>query len=92
VENTLQILLPFMVWLMLVALGIQDIHLLSNNPKKSQELRELGINVINTKKTGVFANNDNLVYLMAKAMKTAHAIDLSKHCQTHANYSRESGA
>lgn len=65
---------------MLVALGIKRVTLLSNNPKKSKELSDLGIEVVNTRNTGVFVNEDNLVYLLAKRIKTSHNINLEGHC------------
>lgn len=64
---------------MLLALNIDRVHLLSNNPKKAQELSDLGIDIVNTKNTGVFANKDNMLYLLAKRFKTFHSIDLEGH-------------
>lgn len=61
---------------MLKALQINNIRLLSNNPKKSNELKQQGIKVSSTLKTGVFANKDNLLYLLAKSTVTSHSINL----------------
>lgn len=68
---------------MLIALGIKRVNLLSNNPKKSQELSDLGIEIVKKHSTGVFANQDNMVYLLAKRIKTAHNINLEGHCAVH---------
>lgn len=61
---------------MLQAMGIEQIRLLSNNPKKSGELEQRGIKVEAVQKTGVFANKDNLIYLLAKSTVTSHTISL----------------
>lgn len=57
---------------MLRALSIKKICLLSNNPKKSAELIELGIDVAETRTTGVYTNEYNLAYLLAKRQLTHH--------------------
>ncbi|MGY2875864.1 GTP cyclohydrolase II [Marmoricola sp. URHA0025 HA25] len=62
---------------MLEALGIDEIDLLSNNPDKARQLRELGVVVRDTATTGVFASDSNLRYLHAKVEHTAHRIDLA---------------
>lgn len=61
---------------MLGALSISTIRLLSNNPKKASDLVELGIDVAETKRTGVFSTKDNLAYLLAKSQLTHHNIHL----------------
>lgn len=61
---------------MLHALSISRIRLLSNNPKKTSELRELGIEIRETEKTGVYMTKDNFVYLLAKSKITSHNISL----------------
>jgi GTP cyclohydrolase II len=62
---------------MLEALGIEEVDLLSNNPDKARQLRELGVTVRRSDSTGVFATDNNLRYLHAKVEHTAHAIDLT---------------
>lgn len=63
---------------MLKALNIKKIRLLSNNPKKANELQEEGIEIEKKVKTGVFVNKDNLIYLLAKSTITSHSIYLDK--------------
>ena len=62
---------------MLGALGIDTLDLLSNNPDKARQLRELGVVVRDTTSTGVFASDSNLRYLHAKVEHTKHRIDLA---------------
>jgi GTP cyclohydrolase II len=62
---------------MLAALGIEELDLLSNNPDKARQLRDLGVVVRRSDSTGVFATDSNLRYLHAKVAHTQHAIDLT---------------
>jgi GTP cyclohydrolase II len=62
---------------MLAALGIDAVDLLSNNPDKARQLRDLGLTVRRTLPTGVFATGSNLRYLRAKVEHTAHTIILA---------------
>lgn len=62
---------------MLAALGIDELDLLSNNPDKARQLRDLGVDVRRTAPTGVFATDSNLRYLRAKVAHTHHEIDLT---------------
>jgi GTP cyclohydrolase II len=62
---------------MLTALGITELDLLTNNPDKARQLRDLGLSVDRTRRTGVFATAGNLRYLHAKAHHTHHTIDLT---------------
>jgi GTP cyclohydrolase II len=62
---------------MLAALGIDELDLLTNNPDKARQLRELGVVVRDTTSTGVFATDSNLRYLRAKVDHTRHDIDLA---------------
>src|SRR3954471_21034756 len=57
---------------MLAALGVGRLDLLSNNPDKARQLRELGVAVRDTAPTGVFATENNLRYLHAKVDHTQH--------------------
>jgi GTP cyclohydrolase II len=62
---------------MLAALGVRTLDLLTNNPDKASQLRDLGITVHATHPTGVHATPDNLRYLHAKADHTGHTITLA---------------
>ncbi|PVG80741.1 GTP cyclohydrolase [Nocardioides gansuensis] len=61
---------------MLAALGVTRLDLLTNNPDKAGQLRELGVAVRRTVPTGVFASESNLRYLHAKAEHTQHTLAL----------------
>jgi GTP cyclohydrolase II len=62
---------------MLVALGIDTIDLLSNNPDKGAQLVSHGISVRNHVPTGVFETPSNVGYLRAKVEHTGHTIALA---------------
>jgi GTP cyclohydrolase II len=62
---------------MLGALGVSRIALLSNNPDKASQLRRLGITVARRVPTGVHLSDANAHYLETKAVRGAHALDLS---------------
>jgi GTP cyclohydrolase II len=62
---------------MLGALGIAEIDLLSNNPDKAAQLRDLGVKIDETVPTGVHATPNNLRYLSAKVEHTHHTIALA---------------
>jgi GTP cyclohydrolase II len=62
---------------MLAALGVDELDLLSNNPDKASQLRDLGVRVRSSASTGVFATDSNLRYLHAKVVHTQHDIDLT---------------
>ncbi|MEU6260776.1 GTP cyclohydrolase II [Streptomyces sp. NPDC047043] len=61
---------------MLTALGVTELDLLTNNPDKAQQLRDLGVAVRFVRPTGVFATDSNVRYLHAKAEHTHHTIEL----------------
>lgn len=61
---------------MLLALGVDRIRLLSNNPDKASQLRDLGVAVDESVATGVHVSESNLHYLTAKRDLTAHTLDL----------------
>lgn len=61
---------------MLTALGATEIDLLTNNPEKSDRLRELGIHVREVQPTTTFVNPHNVKYLSAKAKRTGHTLRL----------------
>ena len=62
---------------MLAALGVHKVDLLTNNPDKAEQLRDLGVSVRRRVPTGVFATETNLRYLRAKVDHTGHTITLS---------------
>ncbi|MDA1362979.1 GTP cyclohydrolase II [Glycomyces luteolus] len=62
---------------MLEALGVEAFELLTNNPDKARQLRELGADVTATVPTGVFATESNVRYLSAKVQHTGHTIALA---------------
>lgn len=61
---------------MLVAVGAERVELLTNNPDKISQLKQLGIEVQRQVPTGVHVTPSNLHYLETKASQTAHTIDL----------------
>ncbi|MGV9449598.1 GTP cyclohydrolase II [Streptomyces sp. NPDC003635] len=63
---------------MLSALGIDELDLLSNNPDKAAQLRELGIDVRDRVPTGVFTTPHNVRYLRAKVLQTQHTLPLGE--------------
>ena len=60
--------------LMLEDLKIKSIKLMTNNPKKIDALKKLGINVVGRIPVEVAAHKDNLGYLKTKAKKMAHML------------------
>jgi GTP cyclohydrolase II len=54
---------------MLKALGVQRIHLITNNPEKTQQLRQYGIDIEAVLPTGLYPTEHNVNYLRAKARK-----------------------
>ncbi|MEU9213572.1 GTP cyclohydrolase II [Streptomyces sp. NPDC048415] len=63
---------------MLHALGIGSLDLLSNNPDKADQLRDLGITVTDRVPTGVFTTAHNVRYLRAKVLQTQHTLPLTE--------------
>ncbi|MET7702289.1 MULTISPECIES: GTP cyclohydrolase II [unclassified Streptomyces] len=61
---------------MLQALGIDALDLLSNNPDKADQLRDLGLTVTHRVPTGVFTTAHNVRYLRAKVLQTQHTLPL----------------
>ena len=61
---------------MLLALGVDEIDLLSNNPDKAAQLEGLGVRVARRVPTAVHLSTANARYLQAKVAHTAHTIDL----------------
>ncbi|MES5825137.1 GTP cyclohydrolase II [Streptomyces sp. RG80] len=67
---------------MLNALGIGELDLLSNNPDKAGQLRDLGIDVRDRVPTGVFTTAHNVRYLRAKVLQTQHTLPLAELTET----------
>jgi GTP cyclohydrolase II len=63
---------------MLHALGIGSPDLLSNNPDKADQLRDLGVTVTDRVPTGVFTTAHNVRYLRAKVLQTQHTLPLTE--------------
>lgn len=61
---------------MLLALGVHEIFLLSNNPDKVKQLNENGIVVRNLVNTGCYMTPYNQPYLYAKQEKAGHQLGI----------------
>ena len=61
---------------MLAALDVSRIALLSNNPDKAGQLRRFGVTVAALVPTGVHLSAANSRYLVTKARRGAHTLDL----------------
>jgi len=62
---------------MLMSLKIQSVRLITNNPKKIQQLIDYGINVTDRIPHVMEPNDHNLFYLQTKAAKSGHLLDFS---------------
>lgn len=60
--------------LILESLQVKSIDLITNNPKKIDGLKKLGVNVDKRIPVEVVAHDDNLDYLKTKAKKMAHLL------------------
>ena len=60
--------------LILESLQVKSIQLITNNPKKIDALKKLGINIVQRIAIEVVANKDNIRYLKTKAKKMAHIL------------------
>lgn len=67
--------------LILENLEVKSIELITNNPKKIDGLKKLGIQVVNRIPIEIAANDDNLDYLKTKASKMAHWLFQAKNEQ-----------
>jgi GTP cyclohydrolase II len=61
---------------MLLALGVDRVLLLTNNPDKAQQLERLGIAVSARVPTGVHLTETNAAYLATKVRRRAHTLEL----------------
>ncbi|GAB1621884.1 GTP cyclohydrolase II [Agarivorans aestuarii] len=66
---------------MLKAMGVSELKLLSNNPKKQAALEQNGIAVKELQSTGVYRKVDNHYYLETKASRGKHRLKLTKDMQ-----------
>jgi 3,4-dihydroxy 2-butanone 4-phosphate synthase/GTP cyclohydrolase II len=60
--------------LILESLAVKSVRLMTNNPKKIDALKKLGIDVAGRISVEVKAHDDNLDYLKTKANKMAHML------------------
>jgi len=63
---------------MLRDLSVQRVRLLTNNPAKTEALRDLGIEVVEQVPLQVAPNPHNLDYLRTKREKMGHILSLSE--------------
>jgi GTP cyclohydrolase II len=63
---------------MLMALGVHQVEILSNNPEKARQLREAGITVSRQRSTRVYLTEANHNYLQAKRKYANHAINFDR--------------
>jgi GTP cyclohydrolase II len=61
---------------MLLALGIDELRLLSNNPDKAEQLIAAGLTIAERVPTGVHLSPANAAYLTAKAQWGAHDLEV----------------
>ncbi len=66
---------------MLNAMGVSQLKLLSNNPRKQDALKQHGIKVTEMQSTGVYRKQDNHYYLETKATRGKHRLKLTKDMQ-----------
>jgi GTP cyclohydrolase II len=64
---------------MLMSLKIQSVHLMTNNPKKIDQLTQYGIQVNGRIPHIVEPNEHNRFYLETKAVKSGHLFDFYGH-------------
>ncbi|HET9519235.1 MAG TPA: GTP cyclohydrolase II [Actinoplanes sp.] len=63
---------------MLLAMGVDRVALLSNNPDKAEQLERRGVTVTERIPTGVHISPANVAYLTAKVGRSAHTLDLGQ--------------
>lgn len=61
---------------MLIALNIKKIRLVTNNPKKVEQLESFGITVQERIPTGLFLKKQNIDYLKTKKNKSGHLLNI----------------
>lgn len=60
---------------MIEALGIKSISLITNNPSKVEELKKLGVKIVDREKIIVEYHNENKHYINTKVSKMGHMIE-----------------
>jgi GTP cyclohydrolase II len=60
---------------MLDALGVSEVRLMTNNPRKVSTLQEQGVNVVERVPVRIEPQSENEHYLATKALKLGHHID-----------------
>ncbi|PJN33473.1 GTP cyclohydrolase [Streptomyces sp. CB02959] len=63
---------------MLLAIGLEEIEILSNNPEKTRQLEAAGITVHSQRRTAVHVTEANRTYLRAKALHAGHSLDIDR--------------
>ncbi|MGB3725739.1 MAG: GTP cyclohydrolase II [Glaciecola sp.] len=63
---------------MLEQLGVTNVELMTNNPKKLRALKDMGINVVSRKAIDHGVTNDNKHYLRTKTSKLGHQFNPDK--------------
>lgn len=63
---------------MLLALGVRELRLLSNNPDKADQLETAGLRIRERVSTGVHLSANNARYLRAKARFGAHQLEVDR--------------
>lgn len=61
---------------MLLAMEIDRVKLLTNNPQKEAILSGSGVDVVETLRTKVYKKHDNIDYLKSKKSKKSHNLDI----------------
>jgi GTP cyclohydrolase II len=61
---------------MLRALGVTAVRLITNNPDKVAQLERAGIEIVERVSAGTFLTRFNHPYLLAKARRAGHSLDL----------------
>lgn len=64
---------------MLAELGVRSVNLITNNPRKIAELRDLGVSVRQRTPIEVPPRPENLGYLRTKAKRMDHLLQLATH-------------
>lgn len=63
---------------MLIALGLDSVELLTNNPRKVESLIAAGIDVESVQHTGAHVTPENAAYLREKALLAGHNISIDR--------------
>lgn len=72
-------------------LGIRSVQLLTNNPTKISSLRDLGMSVADRVPLEVSVNSENAGYLLTKAQRMNHLLDVDTLTSVNGNGGRPNG-